>query len=192
MLFNISDFFADLGIVSVDLFPMDRRAMPQTAAGVQVPVQIGQRLWEGQITVKPLQHVAANVLRARLARLTEADAAFLAYPPELCVGGQTGSVASIASDRRQITLTGVTVAEGDYLGVTASGVYGLHFVTGVSGSDVEVVPPIPAQIGAGAAATTDRPPLAAVMRRDTRGPALAGSSSARFSFGFVQTLRAVT
>ena len=192
MLYDVADFFGDLGVVGVTLDPLDRRAMPENGLGEQIPIQIGPRIWSGTVQIKAYPHASANVLRARIARLTEADAAFLAYPPELPAGGQTGVLATIGTDRRQITLSGVTVAEGDYLGVTAGNVYGLHWVTAVNGSDVPVVPAIPRQILAGSVATTDQPKLAAVAVPGARGPRLRAVVSDEFAFSFVQTLRPVT
>lgn len=191
MLYELEDFFSDLAQVDIALFPMDARAMGQAGSSLR-PVQVGYRLWQGQVTIAPAYHGDARKVEAKLMRLTEVDALFMMSPTHKQKGGGVGTLSSIdALDRRVVTLGGLTVSEGDFIGFTAGGIHCVHSIADVDGSNVHIVPALPLAITQGSLAITSDPKMTCIVMPDAAGRTYRAAIGNAFSFNFSQTLSVV-
>lgn len=189
MIYDLDAFFGALAVAEIDLYPSDARVLGNFGGSI-LPNQVGDRLWQGMVRVNPAPHAKARVIGAKINALTTAGAVFLATPFQAESGGQTGTVSAIGSDRRNVTLSGLSVSVGDYVGTFGNRVRGLHQVLEVSGGSVRFDLPVPRQIPAGSVATTDQPQFLAVASVGVRGPSYGAALSNEFSFEFTQSLMA--
>lgn len=192
MIFDLAEFWDDLGVVQADFYLPDRRTMDSTSSGPIAPIQIGQRTWMGAVSIQRYPHADARAIDVKVEGMKEADGIFFLSPSDRQEGALTGTIATIATDRRLVTFSaGFTVAVGDYVGVNNGTTYSVHQVlrvlTGDFGAvttDITVVPPIPLAIAPGDAATTDTPLAKARIGLEARGPGFSSVLSDTFSFDF--------
>lgn len=188
MILTLDDFFGPLGVVTIELFPSDQRALGNTR-GAQAPIARGDAIWSGEATVRPALHVDSGLIEARIMELIEADGSFLVSPPHASVNGATGSLLTVGADRREVALNGISPSEGEFIGFRQNNVHSLHRVSRVFDGIERISPPLPRSITNGAVATTADPTMHAVAAEGTRAGSHRLKISDGFAFSFIQTLR---
>lgn len=195
MIFDLAEFWAGLAVVNAQFTLPDRRSMERDGRGPITPVQIGQRVWMGSVSISRYSHAEGRAVHAKIEAMKEGDSVFFLSPSDRQKEGETGTIAQIEEDRRLVGLSGVSVQVGDYIGFKNGTNYALHkVVRAFTGDDglvspfITVVPPLPLSISVGDVATTDTPLVKARIDIDTRGPAFSAARSDRFSFSFYQIL----
>ncbi|WP_420013918.1 hypothetical protein [Tateyamaria sp.] len=189
MIYNLQSFFADLALVTVEMFPMDTRAMGEAGSSLR-PVQLGYRLWRGQVKIAPSHHNDARLIEAKIARLTEVDAFFEVSPPHKQEDGETGTLSGVgANDRRLVELTGISPSAGDFIGLQTGEFRSLHYVSSV-GASIVIVPPLPISITTGSVASTAVPTMYAQVTKDAGVRSYRAAVAGEFTLPFMQTLRA--
>lgn len=187
-LLSLAEFFDGVAVAGFDMFPEDRRVLQETSQGVVSAVSVGQQAWTGTMNLRIEPHAEANVLRARLAQLQQGDVFFtfdvLDQPVET---GGTGSITTIAADRREVRLSGVSPKAGEYLELRTRGIRSLHLVCEVGGGAATIVPPAPLSIEVGGYASTRRPQANAVLAPAASG----GEMQPLFTSGITIPFRTV-
>lgn len=195
MIYDLAEFWGDIGVTQADFYLPDRRVMEAGGSGPIAPIQIGQRTWSGSVSVQRYPHVEARAIDAKIEGMKEADGIFYLSPSDRQHGTETGTVASIGTDRRLVTFTGISVVVGDYVGINDGAVYSIHQVVrvltgdfGATTTDIAVIPPVPLSLEVGDTATTDTPLAKARIGLDARGPSFSAALSDTFSFDFLTIL----
>lgn len=159
----------------------------RTRGGAIRTAQLGPRLWSGRLVLAPETHAQAARIEARLERLTEPGASFLAYPLPLSgpisdptgatLAGYDPTLHALQPGGREIRLAGLPpgfeLAEGDMIGWTYGSNptrYALHrLVSDATASAAgitplfEVVPPVRPGVSIGAAVSLVTPSIKAVL-----------------------------
>lgn len=205
--------FVDLlTVVSSDLHLGEALQSSQTGAGEVIMASLGERLWQGTVTLAPGYHHAAAQQNVMLNMLREPGRSFFIYdktlqypaadPGAVILGSATPTIGSLPSSR-EIAIAGLpasyTLTPGDRLAFPYGSTptrYALHQVVvgGTSDSSgnltVEVTPSVRAGAANGAAITLARPAMKAIIVPNSiRHGQSTGRITTGASFKIIQTLR---
>lgn len=126
---NLADL---ISIQTVSWNLVDRQEVSGLGTGELLAADLGATLWEADVSSRPYPHRQAHALQAKLGALRGALNAFYLYDPKGCypqadpggtlVTGSTVVVASVESNRRELSLSGLpanyVITAGDYLAIT--------------------------------------------------------------------------
>ena len=205
---SLNQFFKDLGIVSATFDIMDTRSGMMTGGGDVMSASTGPALWHGSISVKPMHWKNRIGLETKANLLKTAGASFKLWHPEQrwpaayddssVLDGSAITIASVSTDNRELTMSGVPVGyqftSGDAIGFTYGSNptrYAYHRVLENSATaTVEVQPPIRAGFAVGISVDLVQPVLVAKIVPNSIRPFTIGTSYGEgFSFDWSQTLR---
>lgn len=208
-------FWSRLPIQSIGWALGSASVSSRTEGGELITAERGVRLWRADVGLHSMLHREGEAILARLNVMAGADRSFFAYPrpiegPEVdpagaIIGGYSPAIGQIASDRIQLSLTGLApgyiLAVGDFLSFaygSAPERYALHQIvddgvvasgTGATGL-FEVRPAIRPGAAVGAAVRLYRPMIRAQLVRDSIQPGVSsGLRRSGISFSIMQTLR---
>ncbi len=209
----LDTFFASLMVSEITFDAPPQMELSQTGGGEQLGAEIGPQLWTGTVRLGILTRMELSMPDVLLDLLRRPGASFLAFdtrrpapladPVGAILGATVPTIATLPSDPREISLTGLpagyVLSRGDYLGWSYdSGRRALHRVVDVtvtaSGAGLspvfEITPPIRPGVTTGTGVTLVR---AACKAKIKPGSVTKGSSrktiTEGLSFDFVQTLR---
>lgn len=206
---SMSSFFAPLRVVTSSFHAPATLAIGRTRGGSVTSARLAERLWTGQVTLRPERHASAAVIDARVSVLSEPGRSFFAHPLPLFAPIADPSGAALGAAAPQIhTLTsprelrigglpaGYVLSDGDFIGFTYGSPvrYALHQIVigAVAAGDgvtpnIEVSPPIRVGAATGAAIALVRPTIKAVLSPGAPGVARPRMSSG-LTLDFIQTL----
>lgn len=205
--------FADiLPVGSLTFHLPEQIVMSRTGKGEQLTADVGERLWQGTITLGRLSRAEAGRPEVLIDLIRQAGRSFLIYdrfrtnptsdPTGTILGAATPTILALGGDARELSLTGLpsgyTLSAGDYLSFAYGGLQALH----------RIVPSTVSANGAGQTALFEVTPAlrpgavagAAVQLKKAfcKAVAVAGSIEAAsrsstmtegIAFDWVQTLR---
>ena len=181
--------------------------------GTVISASLGASLWTGTIRLAPANHARHAQMEALIGLMDQPGATFLCHDPRYLgpagdptgsnLGSRTVTIHSVASNMRELRLTGLpsgyTLAAGDMLGFQygANPVrYALHrIVIGGTASStgmipmIEVIPNLRAGAVAGLSVALIRPACKARLLPEPTYGSGRQTLSRGASFGFIQTLR---
>lgn len=204
----------------VDILPVGEQShylpesmeLNRTGGGEQLGADLGDRLWQGKITLGRLQRTEAGRPEMLIDVLRQAGRSFLVYdtrrpaplldPNGTILGASTPTIHTLSADPRELRITGLpatyVLSPGDYLSFTYGSNpvrYALHRVvattTAVAGLTplFEVTPHIRTGAVTGAAITFLRAYCKAVILAGTAEPGVGRRTiTDGISFGYVQSL----
>lgn len=208
-------FFDVLPIASMNLHLPEAVALARTAGGEQLPAELGERLWTGQVTLGPLLRAETGRPEVLIDLLRGAGRSFLVYdrrrpaplsdPAGAILGAAAPVIDTLGADTRELRVGGLPVgyqlSAGDYLSFSYGSAplrYALHrvvdpTVTAAAGGLTpffEVTPYIRPGAVTGAAVTLLRAYCKAQLIFGSVAP-MEGRHTLfeGQSFGFMQTLR---
>lgn len=210
----VSAFFGGLQVLdAVPPHLPDTRQISQTRGGDMLVAGGANRLWQGAVTLNPARHDDAGALAARLMRLTEPGASFLACPVERAgpiadptgaiLGAATPTLHSVLAHNRDLRITGLpagyVISAGDYLSFAYGSDpvrYAFHqVVTGATANGagttpvIEVMPHVRPGFTVGTSIVLVRPFFKAILRQAGYGTMRSDFVSGR-TLEYVQTLGA--
>ncbi len=204
----IADFFKDLGKTETTLTLPSYSSSDHTLGGDGIEVEYGNRLWVGSVSVRFRRNATADMFVAKMELLLGASGSFFVThntrigpqldPSGAILGAATPSIASVAANNRDITLSGLpanyALSAGDLISWEYGGRYSLHrIVDGVvadgSGQAVIEVYPFAPDGSAGQSVTLANPFCKAVVLKESYRPPSRGTLTSGFSFQWRQTLR---
>jgi hypothetical protein len=207
-------FWDRLPISQLDLDLGEAMELSRTASGDVLTADLGDRLWQGSVTLGRMTYAEFGEVEAVLEALRQAGRSFLAYDrrrpgPKLdssgaVLGAASPVIASLGVTARTLTLGGLPsgygLSSGDYLGFAYSGggAPGLHRIVspaqadagGVTG-EVEIIPALRPGPQVGNGVNLMRPLMQAKLIPGSvnKGTSRRGITEA-VSFSFTQTMRA--
>lgn len=206
--------FADvLPVASLTFHLPEQVVMSRTGKGEQLTADVGERLWQGRITLGRLQRTEAGRPEVLIDLIRQAGRSFLIYdryrpnpmsdPTGTILGGAAVTILALGGDARELSLAGLPAGyelrAGDYLSFGyGSGLRALHRVvaTSVVASGAgetalfEVTPALRPGATPGAAVQLAKPYCKAVAVAGTIEAAIRQSTITEgLAFDWVQTLR---
>ena len=211
---TLADFWLRLPVSEIAFDLGEAMENNRTAGGQQMSADLGERLWQGRVTLGRLTQAEADEVEPLIELLRQAGRSFIASdlrrpapridPAGAFIGSAAVTMTAVSSDRRQVTLAGApagyVLSRGDYIGFSyGSGPvrHALHrlvetVTANASGvfPAAEVVPAVRLGTTPPHAVTLVHPFCKAVIVPGSFAPGRARRGlSEGLSFSFVQSLR---
>lgn len=211
---SLAQFMDLLPKVEATLDPGEAMLANRTAGGEIITSQHGARLWGGRLTVRGHAYVDLDSLVARAELLRQPGASFFvtqtvrsgpqADPDGAILGAATPTITTVASNNRDVTISGLPASyplrRGDLLSFTylsSPTRYALHRImsnvnangSGVA-ANVELSPPVRPGYSTPMAVTLVNPVCKAlIVPGSYQPPVVTRPGRATFSLDWIQTLR---
>lgn len=210
----VAEFIGTFRVHALTMEPGSAVNVAQTGGGELLPSKVGTRLWAGAVTMTSRRHDDSAALEAMISLLEEPGASFYmsdvrrpgpTYDPNgLVLGAATPTIATLASNNRELGIQGLPVSyvlsRGDMIAfdyLSSPIRHALHrvFTGGIADSsgiisNIEVTPHIRPGAAVGAAITLHKAACKTIIVPGSVTPPqrlLSGSTA--ISFKFQQTLR---
>lgn len=208
----LADFADILPVAQISFHLPEQVEQSRTAKGEQLTADVGDRLWQGRITLGRLQRTEAGRPEVLVNLIRGAGRSFLLYdrwqmnpladPTGTILGAASVTILALGADARELSLAGLpagyVLSAGDYLSFPYAGLQALHQVvnTTVTANGAgqtplfEVLPEIRPGAMAGAAVALKKAHCKAVAVAGSVEEALRRSTiSEGLAFDWVQSLR---
>lgn len=207
---SLNDFFRSIGLITTTIHLSDTQSRSQTRGGQSITMNVGNRLWHGNVTVVPAYHGLADQMVAKVERLLSAEASFLvshsvrkgpqADPNGAKLVGFNPTLSGLSTNNVELAITGLPegykITQGDFIELEASSapvkqLYRAYSTaTAVNGAiaDLEVIPRIEPQIALGSSVKLVNASVAAkIIPGSYSPPTQENSVTSSFSFEWVQS-----
>lgn len=183
---TLSEFFQGLALVRAVADIDDAVSNDETGGGNANRASYGTPLWRGTCRVKRMRFADANVLGTKLRWLSQPDQTFLIAPSYGVESTASGVIADIQTDDRRVVDLGQVLPVGTRFSVVFSGSKrSMHEVANVSGSLLEVFPPLPFEVAVADAWDAASPTIEAFVTERESTPYLRHKAD-EVSFSWMQ------
>lgn len=211
---SLADFFGGLRVQECSFRLLGTAIQSRTRGGEVLTAEIGNRLWQARVALRPLVHREASAALARLELLEGTGASLMIMPWPMCgpaydrdgsrIAGYSPFISAILANRRELRINGLSplyqISPGDFLAFSYGGGSPRHAihrvvvgrtanVNGNLAQAIEVVPHIRPGAAVNDPVTLFRPTMKAVIEPGSVSDGqMRGNRRYDIGFTVIQTL----